>query len=216
MTQNKIRNSIIGVVILAIIIVLGIFFLPRYKSAPLPQTVQIDTSNQPTLGDIKAPLHIVAFEDLKCANCMRYSTTVFPKINQHYIKTGKARYTLITLAFIPGSMPAANAALCIHAQNNDAYFQYVEYLYAHQPPEETNWATIPNLMLLATHVKGINADTLAQCLVSSPYTSTIANNLQILQSIMQPPVGTPAVYINGVRVDPLTWKRFQEIAKQNL
>lgn len=145
---------------------------------------------------------------------MRYNKHVFPKIYTHYIKPGKASYTMITLAFLPGSMPAANAAHCIYDQNHDAYFQYVKYIYDHQPPEDQNWATVPNLMLFARHVTGINSDKLAQCIVKSPYTQLFNNNLKLLQSIMKPPVGTPSVYINGVKVEPLSWQRFQQIAKE--
>jgi len=111
-------------------------------------------------------------------------------------------------------MPAANAGHCIYQQNPKAYWNYVKAIYANQPPENENWATIPHLMLIATKLKGINSDQLAQCLVKSPYTSQINNNLKILQAIMKPPVGTPAIYINGVKVEPVNWQRFQHIARE--
>jgi protein-disulfide isomerase len=215
MSSKAIRNTIFLVIIMAIIVVLCVIFIPRgTPTAVLPKAVQIDTKNQPMMGNKSAPLHIVAFEDLKCSNCMRYNTTVFPKIYEHYIKPGKANYTIITLAFIPGSMPAANAARCVYDQSHDAYFDYVKYIYNNQPPENVNWATVPNLMLYATHVKGINSDKLAQCIVKSPYTQMFNDNLKILQGIMKPPVGTPSLYINGVKVDPLSWKRFQQVTKE--
>lgn len=215
MSNKAIRNTMFIVIVIAIIVILCAIFIPRdHTNTPLPKAVHIATQNQPTLGNSNAPLHIVAFEDLKCSNCMRYNKHVFPKIYTHYIKPGKASYTMITLAFLPGSMPAANAAHCIYDQNHDAYFQYVKYIYDHQPPEDQNWATVPNLMLFARHVTGINSDKLAQCIVKSPYTQLFNNNLKLLQSIMKPPVGTPSVYINGVKVEPLSWQRFQQIAKE--
>lgn len=214
MSKRAIRNSMIVIAIVAVIVILLAIYLPGSSHKALPKAVTINTANQPTLGDKNAKLHIVAFEDLKCSNCMRYNKTIFPKIYDQYIKTGKAKYTVITLAFIPGSAPAGNAAHCVYAQNHDAFFAYVKYIYDHQPPETQNWATIPNLMLFATHVKGINQDKLAQCLVKSPYTQQLTDNLDLLKSIMKPPVGTPTMYINGVKVDPLTWEQFQRVAKE--
>ena len=211
MSKRAIRNSMIVVAIVAVIVILLAIYLPSHSSKTLPQAVKINTANQPTLGDKDAKLHIVAFEDLKCSNCMRFNKNIFPKIYDQYIKTGKAKYTVITLAFIPGSIPAANAAHCVYAQNHAAFFAYVKYIYNHQPPETQNWATIPNLMLFATHVKGVNQDQLAQCLVKSPYTQQFTDNLNILKGIMKPPVGTPTMYVNGVKVDPLTWKQFQHV-----
>lgn len=214
MNKRAIRNSMIVVTIIAVIVILLAIYLPGHRKKSLPKAVSINTVNQPTLGNKNAKLHIVAFEDLKCSNCMRYNKTIFPKIYDQYVKTGKAKYTIITLAFVPGSIPAANAAHCIYAQNHDAFFAYVKYIYDHQPPESQNWATIPNLMLFATHIKGVNQDTLAQCLIKSPYTQQLTNNLSILQGIMKPPVGTPTMYINGIKVDPLTWDQVQYVIKE--
>lgn len=216
MSQRTIRNAMIAIAVVAVIVILCVIYIPQKDKASttLPHAVTINTKNQPMMGSPNAKLRIVAFEDLKCSNCMRYNTTVFPEVYNHYIKTGIANYTMITLAFIPGSMPAANAARCIYAQNKTAYWDFVKYVYNNQPPEEENWATIPNLMLMASHLKGINNDKLAQCLVKSPYTDLIENNLKLLQSIMKPPVGTPTVYINGVRVDPLTWDNVKQVASE--
>ncbi|PHQ82025.1 MAG: dihydromonapterin reductase [Coxiella sp. (in: Bacteria)] len=187
----------------------------RGPKIPLPKAVVINTIHQPTLGNASAKLHIVAFEDLKCSNCMRYNLTIFPKIYDQYIKTGKAKYTVITLAFIKGSIPAGNAAKCVYAQNHQAFFDYVKYIYSHQPPETENWATIPNLMLYATHVKGVNQDTLSKCLVASPYSQTMLDNLDIAKKIMGADgVSTPRIYVNGVEVTPLSWKNFQNVVNE--
>lgn len=213
MTKRAIRNSMIVITVIAVIVILLAIYLPGSNRKLLPKAVSIDTSNQPTMGNDKAKLHIVAFEDLKCSNCMRYNRNVFPKIYDDYIKPGKAKYTVMNVAFIPGSMPAANAARCVYDQNHQAFFDYVKYIYDHQPPETENWATIPTLMLFATHVPGVNQDKLAQCLVKSPYNQIFTNNLNILKNAMQPPIGTPTLFVNGVKVDPLTWEQFQHVMK---
>lgn len=211
--SSRIKTLMIVIILLIIAGVLFLVFSSASKIA-LPQPVLINTNNQPTMGNVNAKLHIVAFEDLKCSNCMRYNETILPKIDAQYVKTGQASYTIITLAFIPGSLPAANAAQCVYAQNHHAFFDYVAYIYAHQPPEEQDWATIPNLMLFASHIAGINTDTLANCLVASPYAALIGNNLFIASAAMGSNVATPALYVNGIKVDPLNWEHVQQIIHQ--
>ena len=213
-TSPRIKTLMIAIILVIIAGVLYLILSPTKPTMALPSAVTIDTSNQPTEGNPQAKLNIVAFEDLKCSNCMRYNQTIFPNIENNYIKTGKANYTIINLAFIPGSVPAANAARCIYMQNHAAFFDYVKYIYAHQPPEDQDWATIPTLMLFATHVSGINSDQLANCLVTSPYTPFFIANLALATKAMGPDVATPTLYINGIKVDPLTWAHVQQIMNQ--
>lgn len=210
MKTSSIKLTIIGVLVL--VIVAGVIVMTHKPAPKLPAAVQIDTKNQPTLGDPKAKLHFVAFEDLKCGNCKRYNLNTYPKLKAKYIKTGKAKYTVINLAFIPGSMPAANAARCVYEQKPSLFFDYVAYIYKHQPPENTNWATIPRLLDMASHVQGIDQNKLSACLVASPYTNVMAQNFQLAGKIMKGSIATPSLYLNGVKVDPPTMEQIERVA----
>lgn len=196
---------------LALILVGALAFYFFKPHEPLPQMVAIDTTDQPTQGNDKASIHIVAFEDLKCENCMRFNTTIYPKIKKDLIDTGKAKYTMINLGFIPGSMPAANAARCIYTQNPKAFFEFVDYIYDHQPPESKDWATIPTLMNMAKHIHGLDKKQLSECLVKSPHTDFINNNMTIAEKTMGSNVATPSLYVNGIAVQPLTYERITDI-----
>lgn len=205
----KILIILITVLVLAAIIYFAFF----YPYAKLPKPVYINTKNQPTIGNPKAKIHFVIFEDLKCHNCMRYNVELLPAIEKKYIQTGKITYTVINVAFINGSMPAANAARCVYAQNKKLFFPYVKNIYDNQPPESENWATIPNLVNLAKDIPGINKKKLSQCIYKSPYTQFIKNNLKIGSKLMGGVVATPTLYINGYIVKPLTMSRIQQILK---
>ncbi len=209
MSQSKIKSLIIAVIAIAVVVVAAaIFFKPSTK---LPKQVRIDTTGQPTMGNANAKVHIIAFEDLKCPNCMRFNTTLLPKVKKKFVDSGIAKYTMITLAFIPGSMPAANAARCLYKQNKKLYFPFVKYIYFHQPSEEQNWATVPTLLQFASKIKGVNKPALEQCLVKSPYTGFINKNLQIANKVMGGQVATPTLFVNGRIVRPLTMKRLQTL-----
>lgn len=211
MTSKSIKVLMLGVI--AAIIIAGVFVFLLYPRVPLPQAVSIDTSHQPTMGDANAKVEIVVFEDLKCGNCMRFATTLLPNIKKSYIDTGKAKLVVMNLAFIPGSMPAANAARCVYTQSNELFFKYIDYIYHHQPTETDDWATVPTLLQFASHVPGIQQDKLSKCLLRMPYTSIIDNNLKIATKVMKGNVGTPSVFINGVLVSPLTLKQFDQVFK---
>ena len=210
--QQKIKITmliIIGVIILCSI---GIYFGKNlFAQKKLPAPIAIDTINQPMLGNPKAPVHLVVFEDLKCINCAHFSNTIFPTLKKKYIDTGIANYTMINLAFVPGSIPAANAARCVYTQNPALFFDYIEAIFKNQPPEDTNWATIPTLLTFAAAIKGIDSDKLASCLVQNPYQPFIENNLKLASQIMNHQVSTPAVYVNGIVVTPLTENQIERV-----
>lgn len=209
--MNRGMKSFVIVVIILAIAVIAYISLHR-QSTKLPKQVVIDTTNQPTTGNPNAKFQIVAFEDLKCHNCMRYNVEIYPKIEKELIKTGKAKYTVINIAFIPGSILAANAARCVYTQNKKLFFPYIKTIYMNQPPESQNWATIPNLVNFAKGVKGINQKKLSQCIYRSPYTNFINNNLKIGNKAMGQ-VATPTLFVNGYIVKPLSVERIKQIMK---
>ena len=209
--KPSIKSLMIIVIIITIAVIGAIFFF--HSNPRLPKPISINTKNQPTTGNSNAKIHIIAFEDLKCHNCMRYNVEVYPKVDKKYIKTGKATYTVINVAFIEGSMPAANAARCVYAQNKKLFFPYVKAIYNNQPPEGKNWTTISNLVKFAKNIPGINKQTLSRCIYKSPYTNFINNNLKIGMKAMNGVVATPTLYVNGYIVKPLTISRIDEIVK---
>jgi len=197
------RITLLTLFFVAIIAVVAFFILKPHKD--LGPKVVIPTATLPTIGDSKAKNQIVAFEDLKCANCAIYNKLLFPQIKRELIDSGKAKYSIILLAFIPGSPPAANAAYCLYQQNPDYFFPFVEYVYQHQPDENTNWATVTQLMQFAS-AAAPKADQkrLSLCLIDGNNDATITNNLAIARSVMGQEVTTPALFVNGHKVNSLT------------
>ncbi|MDP1573890.1 MAG: thioredoxin domain-containing protein [Coxiellaceae bacterium] len=210
--QQKIKIAMLIVIGVIVLCSIGLFFRKGLLThTTLPAPIAIDTTNQPMLGNPDAPIHLVVFEDLKCMNCASFSNTLFPTLKKKYIDTNLANYTMINLAFVPGSLPAANAARCVYAQNPALFFDYIEAIFKNQPPENTNWATIPTLLTFAADIKGIDSDKLAACLVQNPYQPFIENNLKMASQIMNHQVSTPTVYVNGIMVTPLTEKQIEHV-----
>lgn len=213
-TKSPIKHLMQIIIGLVIIAVFAALYLKGSSSLYFSKPVVIDTKDQPSLGNTNAKVHIVAFEDLKCVNCARFNNTIMPAIKKQYIDTGIATYTMINLAFIPGSMPAANAARCVYEQKSDLFFAYINVLYQNQPPENEDWANIPKLLDFASKVPGINTNQLAQCIIKSPYNAFMQQNMKQASQIMSGAVATPAVYVNGRFVKPLTQKQLEKMIHQ--
>ena len=214
MSENnaKVKIMMLGVIAIVLVAIIAFFYIkPLLIKKELPKPVTLNTQNQPTLGNPNAKIHMVAFEDLKCSNCARFNVELMPYIKKEFIDTGVAKYTMINLAFIDGSMPAANAAHCVYTQNKKLFFDFTSYIFTHQPPENENWATVPNLLNFAGKIKGINTDQLAQCIVESPYDGLIKANLKQAMTVMGGTVSTPTLYINGIVVKPLTKSRIKAV-----
>lgn len=202
---KKPTKFLVLITLLALIILTLVAYFIFRPQVELTPPVTIDTRDQPTLGNPRAPIHIVAFEDLKCENCMRFTTRLLPQIKQKYINTGKATFTFINVAFIEGSLPAANAARCLYAENKDYFFPFVDYLLDHQPPENENWATVSTLIQYAkASVPHANLTELSNCIIEARYNYLINKNLTMAVKIMDKEIATPAVYINGHKLKKLT------------
>ncbi len=211
MNRSFIQKLVWVVILLVIVIVVLMWvFKPREK---LPPAVVIDTTDQPHKGNSQAKLHIVVFEDLKCIACKQFNNQLLPKIEEKYIKPGLADYTVINLAFIPGSLPAANAARCIYKQNPEAFFTFVNNVYQNQPPENQDWATIPKLMEFANGLPGVDNQQLSRCIYESPYTKFIQNNFDLARKLQGDVVYTPTLYVNGHVVNPVNWDQVNKTIK---
>ena len=191
------------------ILILGILVFNKTHRIELSPVKQINIEGQPTIG--QGNITIVAFEDMKCSNCKRYDEEIYPYIKSHYIDTGKAQYALIPLAFIQNSMPAGNAALCVYHQKPELFFDYVDYLYQHQPDEALDWATPETLTQFAQQVPGINIPALATCIQNNTYYTQLEQNLGLAGKVMGDTVQTPSLYINGYAITPMTIEQVEKI-----
>lgn len=182
-----------------------------FTPVKVSEGIHLDTVGQPTIGAKNCTVHVVAFEEPKCTSCKEYSLTIFPKLKKEYIDTGKVRYTLIPVSFLPGSMPAATSLLCAYNMNPkhpnpDLLFSYLDTLYRNQPSDESiDWATKPHLMELAGQTSDqINQQRLGTCIDIGAYRVQIEKNTLYGGKVMGS-LSTPTLYVNGMEVKTLTY-----------
>lgn len=171
------------------------------------QGVEINTKEQPTIGYPKAKIEVVALLEPKCPDSKRYNNTVFPKLEEEFINTNKIVYTVIPVSFLPHSMPAAIALLCVYNQdegypNADLFFKYLNYIYKNQPPEHEDWASIETLQKFAAATSpAIQLDTLKACIEKEHYRIQIEKNTAYGNQLMHGRLATPTIFVNGVKID---------------
>lgn len=199
MSQQSNRRFILVVIAVIIIAILAIVFFRHKNNMAASGGVQnINTTGLPTTGKADASNQIVVIEDLKCHGCMIYNNTVYPQLKKELIDTGKASYHVLLVSFLPGSEPAANAALCLGAQNPTYFFQFVHDSYANQPPETEDWATPARLMQIArASTQNANFNKLSQCMLSNRYADQLKKNIEYGAKLLGGVLSTPTVFVNG-------------------
>ena len=68
------------------------------------------------------------------------------------------------------------------------------------------------LQFVSNSVPQSNMKQLSNCTFSTYYSNALQKNLKIVEKIMNP-VATPAIYVNGINVEPLTQKSLEALIK---
>jgi protein-disulfide isomerase len=179
----------------------------KYDLTKAPRDM-IPTAGRPARGPENAPVVIVSFDDLQCPYCSQMHHQLFPDAMTRY--PGKLRivYKDFPLTEIhPWAMRAAVDSNCLAAQNNTAYWNFVDYVHAHSDevngpgPErkpEVSFATLDRLATDEGTRQKVNLDTLKACIAKQDTTAIQASidegrNLRV--------EATPTLFINGEKLD---------------
>lgn len=95
---------------------------------------KIDLKDRPVRGNKDAKVTVVSFDDFECPYCSRAHQTLFPELLKEYGNRVAFVYKDFPLSEMhPWAMHAAVDANCLAAQNNDAYWDFADYIHANQP-----------------------------------------------------------------------------------
>lgn len=81
-------------------------------------------------GSAAAPVHVIYFDDYVCDDCARFSKEAMDPLRREWVDAGRARLTVVDLAWHRGSVAGSAAAAC--AAEQDAYWPMHEMLYERQ------------------------------------------------------------------------------------
>lgn len=173
---------------------------------PFAETMsKIDTVGRPTRGAKGSKVVVVNFDDFECPFCSRMHQTLFPQILKEYGDRVTFVYKDYPLVEIhPWATHAAVDANCLSAQNNDAYWDFADYIHANQR-EVSNEKTpsgrteaLDKLAMLQGQKHNLDVVKLQSCIKAQDETAVKAS---IKEGDSIGVEATPTLFINGQKID---------------
>jgi protein-disulfide isomerase len=159
---------------------------------------RIKTEFSPSFGTPGATVVIVAFSDFQCPYCKDEASMIRQNLLSAYPKQVRFYYKEFPLESIhPWAKPAAMAGRCVFRQNAGSFWNYHDWVYAHQA-EITPENLRQKVLDWAKDQKDIDAIQLGRCMDNK---STLAEvDRSIAQARELQVTSTPTLFVNGRRI----------------
>ena len=165
------------------------------------------TEDDMVLGEENAPIAIVEYASLTCGHCANFHNNTFPKLEEDFIKTGKAK--LIYRDF-PLDRYAFQASVLAHTAGEKLFFPVLKMLFA----EQDDWAGNPNettekLIAIGRKV-GISRARFEEALKDQKLGEAILTD-RMIGANEYGVRGTPSLFINGDLYEG-NWSNYDEFS----
>ncbi len=166
---------------------------------------KIDTKGRPSRGPKSAKVVAVNFDDFECPFCSRMHQTLFPEIFKEYGDRVEFIYKDDPLSEIhPWAIHAAVDANCLAAQNEDAYWDFADYIHANkrdvdsQQTPAARFDALDKITLSQGQKHNLDSAKLQSC-VKAQNDSAVKASMKEADDLGVN--GTPALFINGQKLD---------------
>ena len=161
---------------------------PAPPQVPEIVDMVVDIAGAPVKGDGSARVTVVEFTDYQCPFCSRHFKQTWPRLEQDFVNTGKARFVLRDLpieAIHPQAFKAAEAAYCAGKQGK--FWEMHDQLFNNQ--------SALNRRDLSAHAQalGLNLTAFDQCVDSEAGAAQIRKD--VADSRQAGARGTPIFYV---------------------
>ena len=166
---------------------------------------KIDVTGRPSRGAKGAKVVVVNYDDFECPFCSRMHQALFPEIFKEYGDRVTFIYKDYPLAEIhPWAIHAAVDANCLAAQNQDAYWDFADYVHANkgEVDKEKSAATrlevIDRMAMLQGQKHSVDVTKLQSC-VKAQNDDAVRASMKEADAIGVS--ATPTLFINGRKID---------------
>ena len=166
---------------------------------------KIDTKGRPSRGAKSAKVVAVNFDDFECPFCSRMHQTLFPEIFKEYGDRVEFIYKDDPLSEIhPWAIHAAVDANCLAAQNDDAYWDFADYVHANkrevdaEKTPQARFDAIDKIALTQGQKHNLDSAKLQSCVKAQKEDAVRASMKEADDLGVN---GTPALFINGQKLD---------------
>jgi len=166
---------------------------------------KIDVSGRPTRGNRDAKVVAISYDDFECPYCSRMHQTLFPQLLKEYGDRVAFIYKDFPLVEIhPWAIHAAVDANCLASQNNDAYWDFADYIHAHQSEvnseknRDSQFGVLDRLALLQGQKHKVDGAKLQACMTTQREDAVRAS---IKEGEGLGIEATPTMFVNGEKID---------------
>jgi protein-disulfide isomerase len=166
---------------------------------------KIDVGGRPTRGNSKAKVVAVNYDDFECPFCSRMHQTLFPDLLKEYGDRVLFIYKDFPLAEIhPWATHAAVNANCLAAQNQDAYWDFADYIHANQKEvnseksHDGQFATLDRMTIEQGQKHNLDGAKLQAC-VKAQQDDKVKTSVHEGEALGVE--ATPTMFVNGEQVD---------------
>jgi protein-disulfide isomerase len=168
---------------------------------------KIDLSGRPLRGNKDAKVTVVVYDDFQCPFCARLHGTVFPEVFKDYASSVRFIYKDFPLGNHPWAMRASVNGNCLAEQNNDAYWEYSDFVHANQRAvseakaqgEEPGWVgALDRLTADYGRKHSLDANRLQACIAAqneAPVRASMEEGTSLGVN------ATPTLFINGQKIE---------------
>ncbi|HEY7351372.1 MAG TPA: thioredoxin domain-containing protein [Terriglobales bacterium] len=169
---------------------------------PYAETMKkIDVKGRPVRGNPNAKVVVVNFDDFECPFCSRAHKTLFPELLKEYGDKVAFIYKDFPLSDVhPWAIHAAVDANCLAAQNNDAYWDFADYIHANQVEVNSSkgrdgqFAALDHITATEGQKFKVDEAKLDTCIKAQ---KTDAVNASVKEAESLGVDGTPTMFVNG-------------------
>ncbi len=167
---------------------------------------------QPTLGDRRAPVKLILFENFLCEHCKAFEADTFGRLEQTYIGSGQVEAYYVNLAWgDETAVTAGRAGECAFRQDAEAFWRYKRALFAAQGAD--GWATLDRVLEVAEGVEGLEPEALEACITEGETQAEVARDMELADYVGV--TGTPSVIVGNQGFEAPSFETLQaEIDRQ--
>jgi protein-disulfide isomerase len=175
------------------------------KDPYLEKMKKIDVKGRPVRGNPNAKVVVVNFDDFECPFCSRAHQTLFPEMLKEYGDRVAFIYKDFPLSDIhPWAIHAAVDANCLASQNNEAYWDFADYIHGNQATVNSEkglanqFAALDRISLNEGAKFKVNAEELQSCMKAQKEEAVRAS---MKEGDSLGVDGTPTMFVNGREVN---------------
>src|SRR5438128_3396353 len=173
---------------------------------PYAETMKkIDVKGRPVRGNANAKVVVVNYDDFQCPFCSRVHQTLFPELLKEYGDRMAFIYKDFPLAEIhPWAIHAAVDANCLASQNNDAYWDFADYIHANQTEvnseksRDGQFGALDRLAMVQGQKHNVDGAKLQSCVKAQKDEAVRAS---VKEGSTLGVEATPTLFVNGEKID---------------